>query len=122
MLILYQTVIDKMIFFKMSTFYDVSNLPKPSWIKGQIACHCNIIFITLFRIIFFQLTHLFYIIVLFILFTELSYPSHIRLAVLKPMALVSCILSPVIIIMGIIIQEALFHNINKYNSCLKNID
>ena len=46
-------------FFKISTFYDVSNLPKPSWIKGQIACHCNIIFITLFRIKFFQLTHIF---------------------------------------------------------------
>ena len=47
-----------MIFFKISTFYDVSNLPKPSWIKGQIACHCNIIFITLFRIKLFQLTHI----------------------------------------------------------------
>ena len=44
----------------------------------------------LFRISFFQLTHLFYrpITVLFILFTVLSYPSHLRLAVLKPMALV----------------------------------
>ena len=50
LLILYQTVIDKMIFFKISTFCDVSNLPKPSWIKGQIVWHCNIIFITLFRI------------------------------------------------------------------------
>ena len=81
-----------MIFFKISTFYDVSTLPKPSWIKVQIACHCNIIVITLFRIKFFQLTHLFYLTVLFILFTVLSYPSHIRLAVLKPMALVDCLL------------------------------
>ena len=39
----------------------------------------------------FQLTHLFYLTMLFILFTELSYPSHLRLAVLKPMALLySC--------------------------------
>ena len=42
----------------------------------------------LFRIKFFQLTHLFYITVLSILFTKLSYPSHLSLAVLKPMALV----------------------------------
>ena len=42
----------------------------------------------LFRIKFFQLTHLFYITVLSILFTKLSYPSDLRLAVLKPMALV----------------------------------
>ena len=83
-----------MIFFKISTFYDVSNLQKPSWIKGQIACHCNIILYTLFRIKFFQLTHLFYITVLFYLFTELSYPSHLRLAVLKPMALVDSLLAP----------------------------
>ena len=77
-----------MIFFKIFTFYDVSNLQKPSWIKGQIACHCNIILYTLFRIKFFQLTHLFYVTVLFYLFTELSYPSHLCLAVLKPIALV----------------------------------
>ena len=48
-----------MIFFKISTFYDVSNLPKPSWIKGQIACNCNIIFITLFRIKFFSVNTFF---------------------------------------------------------------
>ena len=63
---------DKMIFFKILTFYDVSNLQKPSWIKGQIACHCNIILYTLFRIKFFQLTYFFYITVLFYLFTVLS--------------------------------------------------
>ena len=55
LVILYQIVIDKVIFFKILTFYDVSNLPKPSWIKGQIACHCNVIFITLFRIKFFSI-------------------------------------------------------------------
>ena len=43
----------------------------------------------LFRISFFQLTHLFYITVLLILFTVLSYPLHLRLAVLKPLALVN---------------------------------
>ena len=37
---------------------------------------------------FFQLKHLSYVTVVFILFTVLSYPSHLRLAVLKPMALV----------------------------------
>ena len=52
--------------------------------------HCNIIFIASFQNKVFSVTHLFYITVLFILFTVLSYPSHLRLAVLKPMALVYC--------------------------------
>ena len=43
-----------MTFFKILTFSDVSNLQKPSWIKGQTACHCNIILYTLFRIKFFS--------------------------------------------------------------------
>ena len=38
-----------MILLKISTFYDVDNHKKPSWIKGQIACHCNIIFICSFQ-------------------------------------------------------------------------
>ena len=38
-----------MILLKISTFYDVGNHPKPSWIKGQIACHCNIIFLCSFQ-------------------------------------------------------------------------
>ena len=33
--------VDKMIFFKISTFYDVSNLPNTSGMKGQIASHCT---------------------------------------------------------------------------------
>ena len=78
------------IIIKSSTLYDVSNLPKPSWIKGNIACHCSIIFICSFQKKVFSVNTSFYrpITVLFILFTVRSYPSHLRLAVLKPMALV----------------------------------
>ena len=73
-----------MIFFKISTFYDVSksNLPKPSWIKGQIACNCNIIFITLFRIkffsvnTFFQAVHSLHSTVLSIAFTPSRFEAH----------------------------------------------
>ena len=56
--------------------------------KGQIVRHCTYYLCGLFRIKYFQLTQLSYITVLLILFTVLSFPSHLRLAVLKPMALV----------------------------------